>query len=81
MSKTEDRFIKYMVAAFGFVLLSVLNLANAWFVMLGAGVAHGYWPSIPPVGYWATYLMLVAVSSLAGAIKGGMKVDTEPTKS
>jgi hypothetical protein len=65
------------IAVFGFIMLSIINLSNAWFVMLGAGVAHGYWPVIPPVGYWATYLMLVAVSCIAGAIKGGMKVEKE----
>lgn len=81
MSKTTDeRLERYLTAAFGFIVLSVINLLNAWFVMLALGVAHHEWPQIPAWGYWATYLVFNGIAAVAGGIKGGLKVDTK-TKS
>lgn len=53
----------YMIAGF------LINLLGAMWLMLGLGVAHGIWPIIPATGYWATYLMLVGLSTLAGATR------------
>jgi len=75
---SEERLEKILISLFGFMVLSIINLLNAWFVMLAAGVAHGYWPQIPAFGYWATYLLIVGVSAIAGGINGGMKVDISP---
>lgn len=56
--------------AIALIVMAWVNLLSAWLVMLGLGVAHGLWPQIPATGYWATYLMLCALGSLAGAIRG-----------
>jgi len=50
------------------MLASVFNVLTAWFVMLAAGVAHGYWPQIPAFGYFATYLLILGVTALVGAV-------------
>jgi len=73
----EDRLNGYLVGIVGFFTLGILNLLSAWLVMLGLGVAHHQWAAVPAFGYWATYLLLAAVSSLAGQVKGGMKVETK----
>lgn len=52
------------------IAMAILNLLGAWFVMLGLGVAHDLWPQVPATGYWATYLMLCALGTIASAIRG-----------
>lgn len=76
-SASEKRMERYLVAFFGFVMLGVLNLLNALLVMLGLGVAHQQWPAVPAFGFWATYLLLCAVSCVAGAVGAGMRVKTD----
>lgn len=74
MSKMEQRFLKITGSLFLMVFSAALNFISAWLVMLGFGVAHHQWAAVPAFGYWATYLMLLAVSSIAGVIHGGMRV-------
>lgn len=73
-SDTEKRLEKYLVGLFGFLVQVVVSFLNAWFVMLGLGVANKYWPQIPALGYWATVLVILGISALAGSIHGGMRV-------
>lgn len=73
----DERLESYFVAGFGFVMMSVLMLLNAWLVMLALGAAHIEWPTIPALGYWTTYILLLGLGCVSGAIKGGMKVKTD----
>lgn len=74
---TEERFTSYLVGAFGTAVSLITSLLTAWFVMLALGVAHGQWPAVPAFGYWATYVLVLGVSALAGAIHGGLRVKTD----
>lgn len=56
------------------LISAAVNLLLALFVMLALGVANGHWKAVPALGYWETYLLVLGISSLAGAIHGGMRV-------
>jgi hypothetical protein len=73
----EDRLESYLIAGFGFVILTVTALLGAWFVMLALGAANDQWPAIPALGYWTTYILLLGLGVISGTIKGGMKVSTD----
>lgn len=49
-----------LLVAFGSVFLT------SWLVMLGLGVAHSQWPTIPAFGYWAVFALLAALRVLVG---------------
>lgn len=48
-------------------------LLGALFAMLGLGVLHSYWPHIPPMGYWETYLVLALINVVGVGVKTGWK--------
>jgi hypothetical protein len=73
-SSSEKRVEKFLVNFFGFIMLLVLNFLHAWLVMLGLDAANDHWPQVPALGYWATFVILLGLSSIAGSIHGGMRV-------
>lgn len=50
-----------------------VGLLGAFFAMLGMGVLHSYWPHIPAMGYWETYLVLALINVVGAGIKTGWK--------
>jgi hypothetical protein len=57
----------------GFLTQFAIAFLTAWFVMLGLDVANDHWP-LPDIGYWGVFALILGISSLAGAIHGGMRV-------
>lgn len=50
-----------------------VTLLSAFFAMLGLGVLHSYWPHIPAMGYWETYLVLAVINIVGAGVKSGWK--------
>lgn len=46
-----------------------INLLGALWVMLALGVAHHTWPAVPALGYWAVYLLLCGLYTVAGVFR------------
>lgn len=64
----------------GLFVYPIVNLYLAFWVMLGLGSAHDQWDVIPALGFWTTYLICVAVSTLSGFIHHGNRVAIKTDK-
>lgn len=75
----DTSWMEKAIGKSGMVLLALIigagaNLLNAYFVMLALGVAHDQWPVVPAFGFWATWLLVIGVTSLVGAIHTATRV-------
>lgn len=66
--------------AAGIALLAVTALPSAFLLMLSLGAAHDIWPSIPPLGFWSTWLMLAGLGSIAATLRRSLSLKFGETK-
>lgn len=72
--KLKLRRKKLGVTIAGIFVYPSVAMVNSFFIMLGLGAAHDQWPAIPALGYWTTYLIILAVACISGAIHGGNRI-------
>ena len=72
--KLKLRRKKLGITIAGIFIYPLVTMASSFFVMLGLGAAHDQWPTIPALGYWTTYLIIMAVAGISGAVHGGNRV-------
>jgi hypothetical protein len=51
----------------------VVAFPSAWFIMLALGILHHRWASVPPLGYWETYVLFAALNLIGSAVKTGIR--------
>ena len=44
----------------GVMAAAVFSVPSAWVVMLLLGVAHSFEPAVPAIGFWLTWLLVLA---------------------
>jgi drug/metabolite transporter (DMT)-like permease len=51
----------------GLITSVLLTFLKGWLFMLAIGIAHhDWWPTIPPIGFWASVLFMAVLPSLGG---------------
>ena len=43
--------------------------AKAAFLMLGFGAAHGVWASVPAIGYWTSFFLILGLNVVGMSFK------------
>lgn len=56
-----DAFTNLFSALFGTLFFA---LWAAWFVMLGLGIFHSYFETVPALGYWAAFVSCFALRTV-----------------
>jgi len=54
---TSDRVIRLLFSV-GFLFVKTA------FLMLGFDAAHGAWPSVPAVGYWTSFFLVLGLNTV-----------------
>lgn len=84
MSQSNKLFEALGKVFFGTLLLMLflpmMTLLPAYWVMLGAGVAHRWWPVVPLASFGETWLVLVGLTFLIGAFRTPIRVDSNGKK-
>lgn len=62
------------------IFAPMIVMLSALFVMLGLGVLHQYFPDVPALGFFETWLVLMTINIVGNAVKTGIKIKPSEEK-